>query len=136
MTADAIRHALAAGDFERAAVLAELAWPAWRGSYQSLQWLSWLKDLPDEIVRSRPVLSMGFAYALLNAGDLEAADARLQDVERWLETADDAEAPAAEMIIVDKEQFFKICIQEFGERETVREPFQLFSTEGFRCYAN
>ncbi len=106
---DAIRHALAAADFERAAALAELTWPAMSGSYQSIAWLGWLKTLPDAVVRARPVLSASYAWAFLNAGDLEAADERLRDVERWLEAANEGgkhlQETAAGMFIVDKEQF-------------------------------
>ena len=43
---DAIRHALAAEDFERAAGLVELAWPAMHESYQSTTWLGWVKRCP------------------------------------------------------------------------------------------
>ena len=109
LPSDAIRHALAAEDFERAADLAELAWPAWSGSFQSIAWLGWVKALPDELVRARPVLSVAYAWAFLNAGELEAAEARLRDAERWLEpTADMSErpeAPSTEMVVVDEEQF-------------------------------
>ena len=48
--ADAIRHALAAEDFERAADLVELAVPAMRRSRQEATVLGWLKALPDELV--------------------------------------------------------------------------------------
>ena len=44
----------------------------------------WLKALPDELVRARPVLSTYYAFALLGRGELEAAEARLRDAERWL----------------------------------------------------
>src|SRR5205809_2915618 len=55
--ADAIRHALAAKDFERAAGLIELAVPAMLRSRQEAALLGWLKALPDELVHVRPVLS-------------------------------------------------------------------------------
>ena len=96
---DAIRHALAAEDFERAAGLIELAWSAMDLSYQSSTWLGWVKALPDELIRARPVLSVGYAWALLDGGELEASEARLQDAERWLDT------PTDQMVVVDKEQF-------------------------------
>ena len=48
---DAIRHALAAEDFERAADLIERAVPAMRRSRQEATMLGWLKALPDELVR-------------------------------------------------------------------------------------
>jgi LuxR family maltose regulon positive regulatory protein len=112
--ADAIRHALAAEDFERAAGLVELAWPAMDWSFQSAAWLGWVKALPDELIRARPVLSVGYAWALLNDGELEAADARLRDAERWLDTTPDTgerqEAPPAEMVVVDEEQFVTLPV--------------------------
>ena len=86
-----------------------MAWPAWSGSFQSIAWLGWVKALPDELVRARPVLSVGYAWAFLNDGKLEAAEARLRDAERWLEpTADTTERlaiPPTEMVVVDEEQF-------------------------------
>ncbi|UCG26275.1 MAG: helix-turn-helix transcriptional regulator [Chloroflexota bacterium] len=107
--ADSIRHALAARDFERAAGLVELAWPEMDWSFQSDAWLGWVKALPDDLVRARPVLSVGYAWALLNIGQLEAGEARLRDAERWLEATEDmAERPEARpagMIVVDEEQF-------------------------------
>jgi LuxR family maltose regulon positive regulatory protein len=109
LPSDSIHHALAAKDFERAASLAELAWPAWSGSFQSIMWLGWVKELPDELVRTRPVLSVGYARAFLNAGMLEAAEARLLDAERWLEPTTDmgerADDPSTKMVVVDEEQF-------------------------------
>src|SRR5437660_3574200 len=59
--ADAIRHALAAKDLERAADLVELAVPAMARSRQEATVLGWLKALPDELVRARPVLSVHYA---------------------------------------------------------------------------
>ena len=96
---DAIRHALAAKDFECAAGLIELAWSAMDLSYQSSTWLGWVKALPDVMISTRPVLSVGYAWALLDSGELEASEARLQDAERWLDV------PTDKMVVVDKEQF-------------------------------
>ena len=39
--AEAIGHALAAGDFKRAAALIELAWSGMHRTYQDAGWLSW-----------------------------------------------------------------------------------------------
>jgi len=96
---DAIRHALDAEDFERAAGLIELAWSAMELSYQSSTWLGWVKALPDVLIRARPVLSVGYAWALLDGGELEASEARLHDAERCLDM------PKDKMFVVDKEQF-------------------------------
>ncbi|MFN2190141.1 MAG: LuxR C-terminal-related transcriptional regulator [Candidatus Promineifilaceae bacterium] len=81
----AIHHSLAAKDYERVADLAELAWRPMNMSYQAVAWLSWVKGLPDELVRSRPVLCAGCGWASLDAGNLEAAKAYLQHAERWLD---------------------------------------------------
>jgi LuxR family maltose regulon positive regulatory protein len=96
---DAIHHALAAKDFERAAGLIELARSAMALSFQSSTWLNWVKALPDVLIRARPVLSVGYAWALLDGGELEASEARLQAAERWLD------APTDQMVVVDQEQF-------------------------------
>jgi LuxR family maltose regulon positive regulatory protein len=82
---DAIRHALAAEDTERAADLLGAGWPARDRSYESARWLTRVKALPEAVVQARPVLGAGFAWALLNGGELEAADAQLRRVELSLE---------------------------------------------------
>jgi len=109
---EAIRHALAAGDFERAADLVELAIPAMRRSRQEAAVRGWLELLPDEVVRVRPVLSVGFAGTLLTGGELEGVEARLRDAERWLDTTtgirQGSQAPAAEMVVVDDEEFRRL----------------------------
>jgi LuxR family transcriptional regulator, maltose regulon positive regulatory protein len=109
---EAIRHALVAGDFERAADLVELAIPAMRRSRQEAAVRSWLKALPDEVVRVRPVLSVGFAGALLSNGEFEGVEARLRDAERWLGGATGIrpgpQAPAAEMVVVDGDEFRRL----------------------------
>jgi LuxR family maltose regulon positive regulatory protein len=117
LPADAIRHSLAAKDFARAAGLLELAWPAMDGRFQAATWLSWARALPDELFRARPVLSVAYAWALLNGGELEAAEARLSDAERWLDSSTERserpQAPstpsvaemASKRVIVDQAQF-------------------------------
>jgi LuxR family maltose regulon positive regulatory protein len=99
----AIGHALAAEDFGRAADLVELAIPAMRRTRQEAALGGWLKALPDEVVRVRPVLSVGLAGALLAVGDFEGVEGRLRDAERCLGTGAGAQAPAAEMGVNDEE---------------------------------
>ncbi|MEO8286136.1 MAG: LuxR C-terminal-related transcriptional regulator [Chloroflexota bacterium] len=110
--AQAIRHALAAEDFERAADLIEMAVPAMLRSRQEAALLGWFRALPDGLVRFRPVLSAGYASALLSSGELEGVEARLRDAERWLGTSDPTvdrharpDAPVSAMIVVDEEEF-------------------------------
>ena len=114
--ADAIRHALAGGDFERAANLIELAVPEMRRSRQEAMVLGWLKTLPDELIRCRPMLSVGYAWTLLAVGELEGVEARLRDAEQISATAADVSEhpevtpetspePGRKMVVVDKEEF-------------------------------
>jgi LuxR family maltose regulon positive regulatory protein len=109
---EAIRHALAAEDFERAADLVELAIPAMRRSRQEAAVRGWLELLPDELVRVRPVLSVGFAGALLAVGELEGVESRLADAERWLTPTagvpTSPQAPAAEMVVVDQDELRRL----------------------------
>ncbi len=101
--AEAIRHALAGGDFERAAGLIELAAPAMRRSRQEATLLYWMKALPDDLFRARPVLSVEYVGALMSSGQLDGLEDRLRDAERWLDTTADGrarpEAAPAEIVL-------------------------------------
>ena len=112
LRSDAIRHALAAEDFERAAGLIEMAWSAMNLGYQSSTWLGWVKTLPEELVHARPVLTVWYAYALSGSGEMEASEARLKDAERWLDTTADIherpESLAAGMVVVDEKEFRRL----------------------------
>jgi LuxR family maltose regulon positive regulatory protein len=117
---DAIRHALAGQDFERAADLVELAVPAMSKSRQQAALLGWLKSLPNELVRARPVLSVVYAHVLLDSGEVDGVEDRLIDAERWLDTtagnlAQSDALPAGavpehgrKMVIVDDDAFRRL----------------------------
>lgn len=116
---DAIHHALAFDDVERAADLIELAWHPMNMSYQSVLWLSWAKTLPEELVRSRPALSTACGWASLDTGDLEAAERCFQNAERWLTSSasgnkkkekEKDEASAGKKIILDGEELRVLSI--------------------------
>ena len=112
---EAISHALAAQDFDRAADLVELAIPAMRRTRQEATVRGWLEVLPDELFRVRPVLSVSFAGALLARGELEGVEGRLRDAERWLDTTagirQGPQTPSAEMVVVDDEEFRRLPAQ-------------------------
>ena len=96
---DAVRHALCAGDLEWAAELIERAGLMTEDTAQAATWLRWTRALPDETIRSRPVLSAWYACALLGIGELEAAEARLKDAERWLKPG-----RSGRTVVADEEQ--------------------------------
>ncbi len=83
---EAVRHALAAQDFERAARLAErLADELWeRGEPSTL--LSWLDVLPEEHVFARPRLCSFFAWASFISGQNRAGERLLQAAEAALDS--------------------------------------------------
>ena len=106
---EAIDHALAAEDFERAADLVELAIPELRRDRQEATLRRWLKVIPDELLRVRPVLNIGFVGALVSGGQLEGVKERLRDAERWLDagTAGSARSkpPSGEMVVATLRNF-------------------------------
>ena len=109
-SAEALHHAAAAEDAERMAHLLEIKWPGMDRSYQTGKWLERVKALPDALVRRRPVLNMGFAWTLLNAGELDDVENRLADVERCLDAKVNAageRAHSGSQIIVDDERKFR-----------------------------
>jgi LuxR family maltose regulon positive regulatory protein len=81
----AVRHALAGGDVDRAAELVEIAIPVLQRERQEATIRGWLDDIPDEVVRARPVLAVGFIGALMSGNEFDAVPARLREVERLLE---------------------------------------------------
>jgi LuxR family maltose regulon positive regulatory protein len=102
---EAIRHALAAHDFDRAADLMESALPAMRRTRQDAVIRSWVDVLPDEVVRVRPVLGVGLVGALALGGEFGKVEARLRDAEQWLDTetgAKDSNAGSADMVVVEE----------------------------------
>lgn len=78
---DAITHALAAPDVDMAAELLELALGDLRRKRHNRALRDWLVALPTEVVRQRPLLSVGAAWTRLTVGDLEG-------VEAWLDAAE------------------------------------------------
>jgi LuxR family maltose regulon positive regulatory protein len=118
--AEAIGHALAGRDFARAADLIELALPATSRDRQEATLRRWLEALPDELIRTRPVLSNGYAGSILVRGETEGVDERLRDAERWLDATAQAAGgaalgagvaalgagdPPSSMVVVDEDSF-------------------------------
>jgi LuxR family maltose regulon positive regulatory protein len=81
---ESIAHALAAGDWERAARLIEQhAWPvAFRGQIHTV--LGWFNALPAALILARPTLGVLHALMLMHTDQLDAAEARLREAEGGL----------------------------------------------------
>lgn len=87
--ADAIRHALAARDFERAADLIEQVYPGMSRNRQEVILLGWLKALPEALIRERPELCNLYAGVLLQTGEVQGVETWLLAAERWLQSSDE-----------------------------------------------
>jgi LuxR family maltose regulon positive regulatory protein len=109
---EAAQHALAGGDPARAADLIELMLPALQQGRQEATIRRWLAALPEEVLRARPVLSIGYAAALMVSGQVEGVEAHLRNAERWVTTTPDDgrafHAPSAEMVVIDQEAFRRV----------------------------
>lgn len=95
----AFHHAVFAGDFNRAAMLAERHWLGMNESFQNTAWLGWVKQLPEGVIRSRPVLCVQMAWSFMNNGDVNASESRLQDAEHVLD------GPPEKIVFVEDAQF-------------------------------
>ncbi|MGI8459625.1 MAG: LuxR C-terminal-related transcriptional regulator, partial [Propionibacteriaceae bacterium] len=84
LTEEAVTHALAARDFDRAAHLMERAVSTIRRHRQEATMHGWLKALPDDVVRRSPVLSLFYGSMLMSSGDLGGIEPWLDDAERAL----------------------------------------------------
>jgi LuxR family maltose regulon positive regulatory protein len=109
----AVRHALACGDVDRAAELIEVSTPALQRDRQESVIRGWLDLLPDEVVRARPVLAVGFIGALMAGGALDGVAERLRDVERRLQLPSAGvhragESRPPDVVVVDETQLARL----------------------------
>jgi LuxR family transcriptional regulator, maltose regulon positive regulatory protein len=98
---EAVRHALAAQDSERAARLIEQGGMMVAAWGQTRLLLEWLNALPDALVRTRPFLCAAYAIALHLNDQVEEAEARLADAERALEAHPPAEHTGIVLALAD-----------------------------------
>ncbi|MGD8941557.1 MAG: hypothetical protein PVJ72_19415 [Gammaproteobacteria bacterium] len=74
----------------------------------STPWLAWVKTLPEELVRTRPILMLNYAQALFFIGKLEEGEFWLNQVEGLFNlettTSENIAVPVG-MEVVDQRQF-------------------------------
>src|SRR5918996_250558 len=87
LVAEAVRHALSAGDHERAARLMEwgIGQTWYRGEVATL--LGWLGKLSKETMRRRPLLLIWFAAAMMLVGRLAGVESLLREAEGAVDAA-------------------------------------------------
>ena len=94
----AVRHALAAGDTERAADLVELHFRALGRERREDLLRRWARELPDDVVRDRPVLAIALIGGLMASNEFDGVDRRLDHVETLLTR------PATDLVVVDRSE--------------------------------
>ena len=106
-TPQAISHALAGGDTGRAADLMELAMPRMRRERREADLARWVRALPDDILRTRPVLAVAFVGALAQALKFDTMAERLDQVEALIRSADGTwlEQPPPRVIVIDQDNY-------------------------------
>jgi LuxR family maltose regulon positive regulatory protein len=93
LTGPAVRHALAAQAFGRAAALVEQVAPAMIERSELARLLTWLETLPEEEVQARPLLALHYGWVLFLSGQNKQAATRLEAVEAMLEADEAKQTP-------------------------------------------
>lgn len=104
---EAIRHALAAGDASRAAIMVERAWFRMDRDFQTRAWTKWASWLPGAEIRARPVLAVGVAWARLGNGDLSGSDEMLDIAERRMTELQSEDASESRSTYVADERAYR-----------------------------
>jgi LuxR family maltose regulon positive regulatory protein len=105
--AEALRHALAAGDVDKAAELVELAIPGLRRARQEATQREWLDALPEEVFANRPVLSIARVGARMATGDTDGVAPLLDQAERLL----DPDRAPSEVVVHDEDELPRLPTQ-------------------------
>jgi LuxR family transcriptional regulator, maltose regulon positive regulatory protein len=83
LVAEAIEHALAAGEFDRAANLVEASVEETFMRSEVTTFLRWVERLPQQAIRTRPTLGYFHAWALLMSGrPMAGIEERLEEIAR------------------------------------------------------
>jgi LuxR family maltose regulon positive regulatory protein len=109
----AVRHALAAGDPDRAADLVETATPALRRARQEATLRRWIGDFPDDVVRIRPVLAIAFVGALMSSNEFDDVGRRVRELDERLPAirahlAHDGSALGRQVVAVDDGELARV----------------------------
>ncbi len=97
----AVRHALAGGDTERAADLVELSYRDLGRDRREDLLRRWAHELPDDVVRDRPVLAIALIGGLMASNEFDGVDKRLDHVEQLLTR------PASDLVVVDRDELVR-----------------------------
>jgi LuxR family maltose regulon positive regulatory protein len=82
---EAVNHALAARNWERAAPLMEMAEQSLRNSGEIATLTNWIQALPGSVRRAHPALGLAYARALVDVARFADAEKFILEAEHWLE---------------------------------------------------
>lgn len=100
---NAVSHYLKGHDTLSAAALIELMWTDMDVELKARPWLNMARQLPEETLKTHPVLSLGYGWSLIDTGEITG-------YEQWLSHAKSLydryiSGDTENIIIVDKTQF-------------------------------
>ncbi len=84
LTAEAINHTLAAGNAEQAAQFIEQVILTLLANGEAATVIGWLESLPESLIRTRPRLSLGQAWAMTITTQWDKVEPLVQEAERIL----------------------------------------------------
>ncbi|WP_345508945.1 LuxR C-terminal-related transcriptional regulator [Terrabacter aeriphilus] len=113
----AVRHAITGGDLELAADVVERTAIGLLRQRRESTVRAWIDEIPDALVRQRPVLAIGFIGALMSRGEFDTVPERLARLEALL--AD----PSADVVVLDEHEAARVP----GAMETYRAALALVS---------
>jgi LuxR family maltose regulon positive regulatory protein len=77
-------------------------------TFQLSSWIGWVKEIPEELIRIRPVLNVGYAWALISRGDLESGEHRLKEVEELLDRINSKKSRNDSEVVITSEEEFQL----------------------------
>lgn len=98
----AVRHALAAGDVDRAADLIEVATPELRRRRAERVLRNWVPAVPQDVLARRPVLASNLVGALMASNVFEGVSDRLDAIESTLNS------PAEHLVVRDQVEWQRL----------------------------
>ena len=101
---EAIHHLLQADAATEAAELIEMKWNEMDMQLQSASWLDMARQLPSDILERSPVLAMGYGWALLDQGDIEACRVWFDKAQKLRSLCQTDTRPES-VLIADETQF-------------------------------
>ncbi len=122
LTREAIQHALAARDFERALDLIEPIARTLITHNENATLHTWLSAVPDDMLHDRPSLALKYVWALGSLGQPDDANRWLEQIEqttRDLPTAVRGEAKAARANLAVHQGQFSHAIELLNEAEAL-----------------